>query len=186
MTRVAGLVLAAGEGARFGGPKALATIEGERLVDRAVRTVSDAGCAPVVVVQGAADLGDVDGATTVTAAGWREGMGASLRTGLATLPEDADACVVMLVDTPWLTSAAVRKVVAGWRGGAATATYAGRRGHPVVLGRRVWPDVAALATGDEGARAWMRTHGSDVVEVDCTGVADPTDVDEPTAQVNLP
>ncbi len=50
----AGLVLAAGGGRRYGGPKALVHHEGSLLVERAVRTVRDAGCAPVVVVLGAA------------------------------------------------------------------------------------------------------------------------------------
>lgn len=180
MRTVAGLVLAAGAGRRFGGPKALARIHGVRLVDRMVAIARDGGCDPVVVVEGAASLAPVDGARVVHADGWAEGMGASLRTGLAALPEDAAACVVLLVDTPWLTGAAIRHVLAGgpaW--GARVAVYDGRRGHPVVLARRVWDDVARLAVGDEGARAWMRTHPDEVTEVDCTGLADPTDVDVP-------
>lgn len=187
---VAGLVLAAGEGRRFGGPKALARLDGERLVDRAAATVRAAGCDPVVVVEGAAALGRVEGATTVFAAAWREGMGASLRTGLAALPDDADGCVVFLVDTPWLTAASVRRVVDTWvsagRPGAAVATYERRRRHPVLLSRDVWADVAGEAAGDAGARAWMRSHPGDVLEVDCTGLADPTDVDEPTPAVTPP
>lgn len=181
---LAGLVLAAGEGRRFGGPKALATLEGERLVDRAVRTITAGGCAPVFVVEGAARLGLVPGATVVHAGSWREGMGASLRAGLTALPENLAGCVVMLVDTPWLTPAAVRRVVAAWPKvppgtGALVATYEGVRGHPVLLGRRVWDAVVELAVGDEGARTWMRTYADQVVEVSCTGLADPTDVDEP-------
>lgn len=189
-TAVAGLVLAAGEGRRFGGPKALARLDGERLVDRAAATVRASGCTPVMVVEGAARLGRVEGATTVFAAAWHEGMGASLRTGLAALPDEAGGCVVFLVDTPWLTEASVRHVVDAWesagRPGAAVATYDGRRGHPVLLAHDVWADVAEVAEGDEGARAWMRAHPGDVLEVDCTGLADPTDVDEPTPAITPP
>lgn len=188
---VAGLVLAAGEGRRFGGPKALARLNGQRLVDRAVGTLRAAGCAPVVVVEGAAHLEGVDGATVVHAHQWREGMGASLRAGLAALPADAAACVVLLVDTPWLTAAAVSRVVDGWHpaaseAGAAIATYQGRRGHPVLLSREVWAAVTELAVGDEGARAWLRANPDRVLEVPCTGLADPRDVDVPTAEITGP
>jgi CTP:molybdopterin cytidylyltransferase MocA len=178
--KVAALVLAAGAGRRFGGPKALARIDGVRLVDRMVTIARDGGCDPVVVVEGAAPLAPVDGARVVRAEGWAEGMGASLRTGLAALPGDADACVVLLVDTPWLTGAAIRRLLADWPGtGAGMAAYDGRRRHPAVLAREVWPEVAELAVGDEGARAWMRAHPDRVTEVDCTGLADPADVDVP-------
>lgn len=187
MSGVAALVLAAGAGRRFGGPKALARIDGVRLVDRMVAIARDGGCDPVVVVEGAASLEPVEGARVVRADGWAEGMGASLRTGLAALPEDAAACVVLLVDIPWLTGAAIRHLLDGWPGtGAGMAGYDGRRRHPAVLAREVWPEVAELAVGDEGARAWMRTHPDRVTEVDCTGLADPTDVDVPGRGVHLP
>ncbi|MGH3096247.1 MAG: nucleotidyltransferase family protein [Streptosporangiales bacterium] len=183
---IAGLVLAAGEGRRFGGPKATARLDGIRLVDRAVATVRE-GCAPVLVVQGAAALAPVAGAQVVDAPDWREGMGASLRAGLAALPAEAEAAVVMLVDTPWLTPAAVRAVIDRWHvlagepgpRGAVLASYDGRLRHPVLLAARVWPAVADLARGDEGARPWLRAHPDEVAEVDCTGLADPRDVDVP-------
>lgn len=185
--KVVALVLAAGAGRRFGGPKALARIDGVRLVDRMVSIACDGGCEPVVVVEGAAPLAPVDGARVVRADDWAEGMGASLRTGLAALPGDAPACVVLLVDTPWLTGAAIRHVLEGRPDtGARVAVYEGRRAHPVVLAREVWPDVARLAVGDEGARAWMRSHPDDLTEIDCTGLADPTDVDVPRHGVHLP
>jgi molybdenum cofactor cytidylyltransferase/nicotine blue oxidoreductase len=59
----------------------------------------------------------------------------------------------------------------------AVATYGGVRGHPVLLGREHWAGVMATATGDEGARRYLAEH--DVVEVDCTGLADPADLDVP-------
>ena len=156
---VAGLVLAAGQGRRFGGPKALARLDGERLVDRAVRTLTDAGCTPVVVVSGAAELAVV-GAQVVPNPLWPSGMGSSLRAGLAALAEtDVLAAVVVLVDTPWLAPDAVRRVVEQGDGAAAAiATYGGRRGHPVLLSAAVWPDVAELATGDVAAKAWLQAH----------------------------
>lgn len=175
----AGLVLAAGRGRRYGRPKALVELDGERLVDRAVRLVRDGGCETVVVVAGAARL-DVPGATVVDNPDWDSGMGSSLRTGLAALPDDVTAAVVVPVDTPWLGPDAVRRLLAAGRSGVelAVATYDGRRGHPVLLGRRHWSGVTAAAVGDTGARAYL-TGRSDVIEVDCTRTGTPADVDVP-------
>jgi CTP:molybdopterin cytidylyltransferase MocA len=177
---VAALVLAAGEGRRFGGPKALVELDGERLVDRAVRVVREGGCDPVVVVAGAAVL-DVPHALVVGNPQWATGMGSSLRMGLASLPDRATAAVIVLVDTPWLGPQAVRRLVQAYIAGAdvAVATYAGERGHPVLFGRWHWAGAAAAAVGDAGARAYLASHTEDVVEIDCTGTGDPRDVDEP-------
>jgi CTP:molybdopterin cytidylyltransferase MocA len=176
---LAGLVLAAGAGRRFGGPKALAQIGGERLVDRAVTLLRSGGCSHVVAVSGAARF-EVDGATVVHNPRWASGMGSSLRVGLAALPADATGVLVVLVDTPWLAPEAVRRLVAVHAGGAglAVATYDGQRGHPVLLGREHWAAIAATAHGDAGARGFLAGR-TDVVEVDCTGLGDPADVDTP-------
>ena len=70
--------------------------------------------------------------------------------------------------------------LAGWStGGAAVATYAGRARNPVLLDRSTWPDVSAAAVGDEGARGWLRAHPELVVQVDCTDVGSPDDLDTP-------
>lgn len=178
---VAGLVLAAGAGRRFGAPKALVTVRGERLVDRAVRVLRESDLDPVVVVGGAAAL-DVAGAVVVPNPGWAEGIGASLRAGLEWLGRETDAAAVavMLVDQPGIGPQAVRQLT-GRASGArslAVATYAGRRSHPVLLGRGHWPDICASARGEVGARGYLGDRG-DVVEVDCTGLADDADIDVP-------
>lgn len=177
---VAGLVLAAGEGRRFGGPKAVAVLDGERLVDRAVRILTEGGCSPVLVVSGAVAL-TVGGAEVVPNSLWSSGMGSSLRAGLAAVSHTpASSVTVLLVDTPWIAPAAVRRLIeAGQRSPAAIATYDGRRGHPVLLGRSVWSEVAALADGDVAAKAWLRAHPDSVIDVDCSGLGDPRDVDTP-------
>lgn len=177
---VAGVVLAAGEGRRFGGPKAVAELAGERLVDRAVRLAREGGCDPVVVVAGAVPL-EVRGADVVDNPDWASGMGSSLRAGLAALPAEVGAAIVLLVDTPWVGPGAVRRLLSAHRTGArlAIATYEGRRGHPVLLGRDHWPDIAATAFGDSGARRFLESRPDEVVEVDCTGTGAPTDVDLP-------
>jgi nicotine blue oxidoreductase len=182
---VAGVVLAAGAGVRFGGPKALVRLDGERLVDRAVRALRDGGCDPLVVVEGAAAVGPVD-AVVVGNPDWAEGMGSSLRAGLSALEARADvgAAVLLLVDTPGIGAVPVQRVIAryGQSGGpvcAVQAAYDGVPGHPVLLDRSVWSAVSAHASGDQGARVWMREHRDDVHLVDCTGVGDPRDVDRP-------
>lgn len=179
--RVAGLVLAAGAGRRFGRPKAL--VPGW-LADR-VGALLDGGCAPVLLVLGAAaDRAAAlvpDGARVVVAEDWAEGMGASLRAGLAaagSLDPAPDAVLVALVDTPGLTSAAVRRLVAcGSPSALAQATYSGRPGHPVLLGRDHWAGVAAVARGDRGARDYLAGRG--VGRVECGDVADGADLDHP-------
>jgi len=171
----AGLVLAAGEGRRFGGPKAPYVLEGERLVDRAVRVLAEAGCEPVVVVLGAW-IGDVPGADVVENPEWSEGMGSSLRAGLAALSEraDVDRAVVALVDLPGLSAEAVARV-RGADARLAQASYAGVPGHPVLLGLEHWAGVSASAHGDRGARDYLREHPPLLVEVG--DVAAPDDLD---------
>ena len=183
-TGVAGLVLAAGGGSRYGSPKALVRLHGRLLVERAVELLTDGGCDPVIVVLGAA-ADEVRAATQLPAVvvnpDWRTGMGSSLRAGLAALPPDAGAVVVTLVDTPGLGPEAVRRLIAAGGSGraAAQATYGGRPGHPVLLGRTVLADVSATAVGDRGAGPWLAAHPERVRRVPCDGTGDPRDVDVP-------
>ena len=180
MSRVAGLVLAAGEGRRFGGPKAPVLIEGERLVDRAVRVLREAGCDPVYVVLGAW-TGEVPGAVTVANPEWSAGMGSSLRAGLVAIQADesVDRVVVTLVDLPGLTGQGVTRLVAS-SARIAQACFAGERGHPVMLGREHFAGVAAVALGDRGARDYLRARLDEVDVVEIGDVATGEDLDEPT------
>lgn len=176
-SRVAGLLLAAGRGARLGTPKALLEYEGERLVDRGVRLLEEGGCHPVVVVLGAATV-QVRGAVTVRNPEWRSGMGSSLRVGLAALPENAEAVVVALVDQPFVSPAAVAALIAsGAR--VAVATYGGQRRNPVLFAREHFDEVASLAVGDVGARPFLKAHPELVTGVPCDGLGDPADIDTP-------
>lgn len=183
--RVAGLLLAAGAGRRFGGPKALVEMDGRTLLERGVQLLFDAGCSPVVVVLGAAAeparVHVPAAAQVVVAEGWEEGMGASLRAGLDALTDgEAEACVVALVDQPLVGPQAVRRLVAhAGRAGAAVATYDGQARNPVLLDRAVWAEVRAAAVGDTGARGWLRAHPERVTEVPCDGTGSPADVDTP-------
>lgn len=184
MTGCAGLVLAAGEGRRLGTPKALVSIDGELLVDRAVRALTDGGCSPVVVVLGAraaevVGRARVDDAVVVVNDGWREGIGSSLRVGLRVLTDlGAAGVVVALADQPRIGPDVVRRLVSHPTDVAAVvASYGGRPGNPVRLHASVWPEVSATATGDVGARAWMRAHPDRVQVVACDDLGSDDDID---------
>jgi nicotine blue oxidoreductase len=182
--KVAGLVLAAGAGRRYGMAKALVEHRGELLVRRAAGALRDAGCDPVLVVVGASASRVRAAAPELTCVdnpGWASGMGSSLRTGLTALTgTPAEAAVVLLVDMPGVTTEAVRRVAAHTAPDAlAAGGYGDRRGHPVLLGRAHWTEVAAAATGDRGARDYLRAHAGGVRVVDVGDVADDTDLDAP-------
>jgi nicotine blue oxidoreductase len=197
---VAGLLLAAGAGRRFGGPKALVRLDGEPLVLRALRTLSAAGCAPIRIVVGAA-ADEVrallpDPAQAVPAEDWATGMGASLRAGLAALEKAAldetaldeaalgetgapVAALVHLVDLPWVGPGILARVAAhAGAGTVARAAYDGVPGHPVLLGRRWWAEIAGSARGDRGARDWLATR-EDLVLIECGDLGSGRDVDRP-------
>jgi CTP:molybdopterin cytidylyltransferase MocA len=160
---IAAVVLAAGAGSRFGGPKQ------QLLLPAVLEAVWASSVDEIVVVAGAHPL-DVD-ATVVECGDWEKGPGASLRCGLRSLPAEAEAAVVVLADGPDLSPAAVDRVVEAWRAGAGAgdvvaASYGGNRGHPVVLGRSTWSIVP-----DEGARAL------EPVLIPCDDLGTPGDVD---------
>ncbi|MFF4529709.1 NTP transferase domain-containing protein [Streptomyces sp. NPDC001407] len=185
---VAGLLLAAGGGRRLGGrPKALLGHRGRPLVEFAARVLRDGGCVPRYVVLGAraADVrnrAELPGCVLVDNPDWADGMGSSLRAGLAALAAtDAPAVLVTLVDQPRVGAAAVARLLAAHRAGAglAAAAYGGERGHPVLFAREHWESVARSAVGDRGARAYLREHAGAVTLVECGDVAAPDDVDTP-------
>jgi CTP:molybdopterin cytidylyltransferase MocA len=155
------IVLAAGAASRFGAPK-------QRLLLRPVlERVRASSVDGVLVVSGAHEL-ETD-APTVSCADWARGPGASLRCGLAALPTEAEAAVVVLADGPALEPAAIDRVVARWRDERApvvAATYGGTRLHPVLIDRTAWKEVP-----DEGARSL------DAVLVSCDDLSPPGDVD---------
>jgi CTP:molybdopterin cytidylyltransferase MocA len=173
-----GIVLAAGAGTRFGEPKAPVEVDGERLVDRAVRVLREAGCDPVFVILGAWE-GQVPDSLVIVNHGWEEGMASSLRIGLkwARATTEAENAIVTLVDLPGLTAEAIRRIDDA-PPGIAIAMYDGERGHPVRIPREHWEDILATVTGDSGARDYFNGR-DDVVFVEVGDVADGTDLDTP-------
>ncbi|HEX5028553.1 MAG TPA: nucleotidyltransferase family protein [Gaiellaceae bacterium] len=165
MARVAAIVLAAGEASRFGSPKQRLLLPS--VLDRVHETSVD----EVVVVEGAYPLDEIGGGVRIVrCAEWARGPGASLRCGLEALADDVGAAVVVLADGPTLSPEAVERVLGEWKrkGGIVAASYAGARGHPLVLGRGDFVRVP-----DEGFRAVPARL------VPCDDLGAPGDVDTP-------
>jgi CTP:molybdopterin cytidylyltransferase MocA len=186
---VAGVLLAAGEGSRFGQPKALVELNGQTLAERGVGLLRAGGADPILVVTGAVPL-ELDRTLTVDNPQWRTGMGSSLRAALQALSEagrgpemgtDIGAVVVALADQPLVGAEAVARLIAAYRGGAsvAVAAYDGQPRNPVLLAREHWPEVIATATGDQGARTFLRTRPELVTLVECADTGRPDDIDTP-------
>ncbi len=176
-----GVVLAAGAGKRFGGPKAPFLFEGERLVDRAVSTLQRGGCTKVLVVLGAW-VGEVPAADEVLInADWPEGLSASLALAIeAVTNSPADRICVTLVDLPGLTAAAVARVLAA-ENELVSALYQGAPTHPVLIGRAHWGALLATLNGDRGARQYLAAHDDAVSKIEISDLASGEDLDyQPT------
>ena len=185
-TRVAGVLLAAGQGSRFGRPKALVELDGQTLAERGIGMLRAGGADPVLIVIGAAqvDLAPEYQVRTVGNDDWRTGMGSSLRAALHALADpdvgpDVGAAVVALADQPLVGAEAVSRLIAAYQAGAgvAVAGYDGRPRNPVLLAREHWPEVIAMATGDQGARAFLRARPDLVTLVECGDTGRPDDID---------
>lgn len=159
---ISAIVLAAGAASRFGEPKQ------RLLLPRVLERLAQSPVDEVVVVAGAHPL-EADGARVVDCPDWERGAGASLRCGLEALGPGVEAAVVCLADGPNLAPEAVRRVLSAWRAGGGAvvaASYAGARGHPLVLGRAAWEAVP-----DEGMRSLP------AILVPCDDLGSPGDVD---------
>jgi molybdenum cofactor cytidylyltransferase len=180
---IGGLILAAGEGRRFGGAKQVAELGGKPLMAHAMAALM---AVPLVerrgVVLGAhadeirarIDLTDFE---EIVCEDWAEGMAASLRAGVRAMRE-CEAVVVLLADQPGVTPQVVAQVADGVRSGsvALRAVYDGQPGHPVLLSQALYDDILKLE-GDVGARDLLAEIHADQVEVG--ELAKPDDVDTP-------
>ena len=188
-TKVAGVLLAAGEGSRFGRPKALVELHGQTLAERGVNVLRAGGARPILVVTGAVPI-ELSETHTVYNPEWRTGMGSSLRAALQALTgtgtgvgtdTDVGAVVVALADQPLVGAEAVARLIAAYRDGAsvAVAAYGGQPRNPVLLAREHWAEVVATATGDQGARTFLRARPDLVTLVECGDTGRPDDIDTP-------
>ena len=162
--RVAGVVLAAGMSSRLGANKLLLWLDSEPLVRRAARLALQAGLSPVLVVIGheaervAAALDGLPVETVVNPE-HRAGMHGSMQRGIARVPDDCAAAVVLLADMPAVTVAMVEALVARFRGGSeplVLSLYGDVPAPPTLYGRSLFPALAAAGAG--GGREVVREH----------------------------
>jgi CTP:molybdopterin cytidylyltransferase MocA len=183
---IVGIVLAAGEGRRFGDAKQLAELDGRPLLEHALAESARAGLDRRLVVLGGhaeriLETVDLHGHEVVLCEGWQEGLAASLRAGVqAARSAGAEAILVTLGDQPRVTAEAIARVLAGRGGsdgtsGAVRASYDGVPGHPALLESRLFEELLSLR-GDEGARRVFKSANTYLVP--CEDVAIPADVDQ--------
>ena len=184
---VDGIVLAAGQSRRMGASKAALEFEpGVTLLERAVKVLRTGGCRYVVAVVNDADdwsarLADVAGAAVVTNDQPQSQQIDSIRLGLAHLPDDAEAAVVLPVDFPALEPATVQAMIdafAARKPAVVVPLHAGRPGHPVIFSRAIFGELLADPL-PRGAETIVDAHQTDRLELDVDDPAILHDVDSP-------
>jgi molybdenum cofactor cytidylyltransferase len=169
--RIAGILLAAGAGSRFGGGKLTHAIGSVAIGVRAARNLLAAGLPVTAVVRPGSDeltqLLQGEGVTVTVCANAADGMGVSLAHAIANTPA-ANGWVVALADMPHIKPESVRAVADAVRAGALIAApqFQGERGHPVGFAARLRDELLACR-GDEGARAVLQKHPADVRLIAC-------------------
>jgi molybdenum cofactor cytidylyltransferase len=192
--RVAAVVLAAGRSTRMGGPnKLVAEVEGKPLVRIAVEQALASRASPVVVVTGhqrqevEAAIAGLD-VKVVHNPDFAQGLGTSLKAGVAALPAENDGAIICLADMPQVNAALIDKLIGAFDPGngalVVLPTLDGKRGNPVLWSRRFFPDLMAIE-GDVGARNLIARYAEAVTEVPVDGDAAFTDVDTPEALQTL-
>ena len=187
---IAAIVLGAGRSSRMGGPnKLLAEIKGKPLIRIVVEQALASHARPVVVVTGH-QRERVEAALSglpvkfVHNPDFAEGLGTSLRAGIAALSADVDGAIVCLGDMPQIDGALIDRLTAAIdpdKGALiAVPTIDGKRGNPVVWSRRFFPDLMTVE-GDVGARHLIGRYPEAIAEVPVQGAAVLTDVDTPEA-----
>jgi molybdenum cofactor cytidylyltransferase len=184
VSRIAGVVLAAGLSRRLGRPKQLLQLGDATVIHHVVRRALASSLDEVIVVLGAraADVRAVlmdEPVRFVLNDRYAEGQGTSLAAGIAALDQDVDAAVILLGDQPGIAPELIDRIVQARRLGGASivmAEYGEERGHPVLFGREHFPALIALE-GDLGGRDIIRRHVDDVMVVTAPDHLMPPDID---------
>ncbi len=197
MSKIAAIILAAGQASRFraaageAGPatKLVALLDGRPLVRHVAQAALASRARPVIVVTGHAEavvgeaLQGLPLAFTHNA-DYATGIASSIQRGLAEVPSDCDGALVMLGDMPLVSADIIDELISAFERNPEAKAVApvrdGMRGNPVLLARALFPAVAALQ-GDVGARALLAAAKGDVVEVPVDSRAVSFDVDTPEA-----
>jgi molybdenum cofactor cytidylyltransferase len=192
--RIAALVLAAGRSARMGAVnKLLIGVDGKKMVRRVAETALAAGLKPVIAVTGyeRAKIEEALAGLAVACVDnpdFAQGLSSSLKRGLAALPADVDGVLVCLGDMPLIAAADIGRILAAFNPGEGreivVPTSGGKRGNPVLWGKRFFAEMRNLA-GDTGAKHLIGIYPDAVAEVETASDAVLTDIDTPQALAAL-
>ncbi len=172
-SKIAALILAAGASTRLGQPKQLVQLAGKTLLERACETALSIDNQAVVVVLGAhsevlkSAIEHLPVKTLVNE-NWQSGMGSTIACGMAQLPHDADAVLLLLCDQPFVTHDLLEKLVEKWQENpdhVIASAYSGSFGPPAVFGKRYFEELTAL-NGQQGAKKLMERHREQLLLVD--------------------
>ncbi len=193
-----GLLLAAGTSSRMGQPKQLLNWQGQPLLRYVVRQAHASRLDGLVVVVGAAAdamraaLANEPGLTLVENPEYASGQASSLRVGLAALPAQVEAVVVLLVDQPLISPALINQLIDAFRSTTAgnerplavIPRYQSQRGNPVLLSQLLFAELQTLQ-GDAGARGVLQRYANRIAWLDTDDPAVITDIDTPEAYAAL-
>ena len=185
-SQVAAIVLAAGTSSRMGMPKQLMPLGDKTLLEHALANLRGSEVSEIVLVLGASaeeieKKVPTDGLKVVINSLYEEGMGTSIRAGLAALEPDARAAFVVLADQPFVRPSTLNQLIAYHREHAPQITlplYKGFRGNPVLLDRSVFAELNAL-DGDVGCRAIFGSHTAGIHKVPVNDIGVLLDIDTP-------
>lgn len=166
---VAAVVLAAGMSRRMGTPKQLLRIDGKTVLERTLENVRKSAIDEIVLVLGfAAEAVEKEISTqdikVVRNAGYEQGMGTSLRAGIADVSDRTKAALIVLADQPFVQAATLNRLIEHHRAKKAQIViplFRGFRGNPVLLDRSIFPEMQALS-GDVGCRALFGSHTENI------------------------
>ncbi len=188
--KVAAIVLAAGQSRRMGRQnKLLAKIDGIAMIARTVDAVLASAVEAVTVVLGheadrVRESLSSRNVTFVENPDYAEGLSTSLKRGLASLSSNTDAALICLGDMPRISAAEIDHLIASYAPNQGHAicvpTHNGKRGNPVLVGRRFFAEVQDIA-GDVGARSLIGSYPDLVIEVEMENDAILLDIDTPEA-----
>ena len=190
---IASLILAAGESSRMGSDKALLTYRGRAFLESILLNLRDAGIKEIAVVLGhhadeIQEAVNLQGVRVILNGNYQAGQTSSLQAGLAALEAlSPEAVILCLVDHPAVSADVIAKLCDHFRVGkfqVIVPTFHGQNGHPVVIGRGLFPDLLALGP-KQGANCVIRKYraATRFVEVDDPGVV--LDVDDPQTYLRL-
>jgi molybdenum cofactor cytidylyltransferase len=169
---LAAAILAAGESRRMGSPKALVPLRGQAFLEHLASVVRHPRIGAVRVILGAHAEEihrqvPLDPDEVVVNTDWESGQLSSIHAALRSLPSETEGLLLCPVDHPLISAALVAELIAQFDASGkliVLPTFRGRRGHPVIFSRRLYSELLA-APHDVGARAVVRAHPGDILEV---------------------